>query len=304
MALDPNPEEGERFKHLPKQEIPLLYSTRLFPSCIPVFQGSCGYLRSGMSGCLEQWIDKELGLTDSPLGVDLPSTAFSVTLLAAAFAVHCGCDPILFDGVDLAYTNQKRYADGVGSGEEILSLATSPVDRPVKVRNRAGALVTSAVRWTIEASVLSRFAKKNKTRHFIACTKEGLEIKGMQAMPLDIALQSFCTQEYDLRAKVTKACNDHPMPAMCSERINAALAGLHHSLQAVVFHFKLLAENETSGQSALAELELQEELAYQVLFSDSAWALRALEPGGQSCWKTLYEMAKQCLHLFDQNSSI
>ncbi len=48
-----------------------------------------------------------------PVGPELGPEAFSVTTIAIALAVEMGCNPILLDGIDLAYTGMKRYAEGV-----------------------------------------------------------------------------------------------------------------------------------------------------------------------------------------------
>ncbi len=115
LAIDPNLEEYRRFRNSFAFECPLLISTRVFPGIFQTCNGPFGYLRSGIGGVPELWLEEELGLCDPLLGEHLSEESISVTAIALAFAQHIGCGPILLSGVDLAYTGGERYAPGISS---------------------------------------------------------------------------------------------------------------------------------------------------------------------------------------------
>ena len=291
LAIDPNPDELLRVQNRFAFEVPLLFSSRLFPDCFSVYKGPLGYLRSGMAGIPELWFEEQLGLVDPILGAKLPSEALSVTTLAAAFAHHLGCNPILFEGVDLAYTENRRYAAG-GFVEEPEAECLQPIDRKVFKRSKKGRAVQSAVRWVMEARALSRFARSCKERRWINCTQGGLGLKGVEACPLrEVSFE----REWDLREQIRSAIFKTPMPNGARAILREKREELHKSIQAVIGYLTTLALEKNFGRRALAELELKEELAYAILLFDCEKTIRTAlgEVDESAYWKALLEMAKR-----------
>lgn len=291
LAIDPNPDELARLKNSFAFEVPFLFSTRLIPEAFATCNGPFGYLRTGMAGIPELWFDEQLGLNDPILGEKLPPEALSVTALSAAFAHHLGCNPIIFDGVDLAYTENRRYADGVfakDSEEECLQ----PIDRELLKRSKEGKAVQSAVRWVMEASALSRFARRCKGRRWINCTRGGLGLKGVEEMPLS---EVPFSQEWDLRSKIHCAILKSPMPENARSILEEKVNELKESLQAVLAHLEVMIHEKSFGLRALAELELKEELAYAILLFDAEKTIRIALGcvDDYAFWKAVQELAKR-----------
>jgi hypothetical protein len=262
MAIDPNLEELRRLKNSFAFEVPLLYSTRLFPDVFQTCNGPFGYMRSGIGGLLELWIEEALGLSDPLLGEHLSPESLSVTTICVAFAQFLGCNPIVLSGVDLAYTDRKHYALGVSNDESIEWDALDASDRMIKRKDRRGKPIFTAVRWVMESSSLSYFAKMHPEVRFINATEGGIEIKRMKYQPLEQIEKKLPMQ--DLRAKVQKAVFQSPMPVNSSKIIDEKIKELFASLHRLVAHLEVLAKRE----SPLDELELVEEMAYSYLFYD------------------------------------
>jgi hypothetical protein len=294
VAIDPNPDELERLKNCSfALEVPFLFSCRLFPDVFATSKGPFGYMRSGMAGLPELWFEEELGLlNDEILGASLPAESLSVTMLSAAVAHHLGCDPILFDGLDLAYTGNKRYTEGVNAtckepGEENVQ----PVDRSLSSRDRFGKKITSAVRWIMESDSLSLFAKRCKERRWINCTAGGLALKGIESMPLSHAIQLFDV-ERDLRKVVREAIAKSPMPASAKDILPQKIEELKESIKRVIEHLDILILGKCQGLAALSEIEIKEELAYQILFYGME----------KTCtWKEFRELGEKYLSKFPQH---
>jgi hypothetical protein len=286
LAVDPNPEEMERVKS--EMPVPLLFSTRLFPAVLSHWKGPLGYIRSGMAGIPELWLEEELGLVEPILAEHLPNESFSVTTLAAAFAVHLGCNPILFEGVDLAYTGRQRYATGV-AGVECKESDRQPIDRWIRKRDRHGNMTESAVRWVMEARALSRFANRHRDRLWVNCTRGGLHIPGMKEMALSEAV-AHCTEEWDLRTRVEEAILQAPMPSVTRMVLEKRLLFLQNSLLMIQGYLDALIEGR--GSSALTEWELREELSRSPLLFDAEWIIRKAfiprEPA--ALWRGLLEL--------------
>ncbi len=276
MAVDPNLEEYRRLKNNFSFEAPLLYSTRVFPSIFQTGNGPFGYMRSGIGGAPELWIEEELGLLDPLLGDFLSPESISVTSICLAWAQFLGCDPILLNGVDLAYTDNKRYADGVAEEGEThfseIDAEKSVADRIVKRKDRMGKPVYTAVRWVMESASLSHFAKKHPEVRFINTTEGGIGFKGIGYMPLSEAASQFLNREIDLRGLVHLEIAQASMPPNTREKIGEQIALLKESLERVIGHLEIL-KGIKKGSAALAEMELKEEMAFAYLFYDMNFIL-------------------------------
>ncbi len=135
MAVDPNPEELIRLKNISSTDMPLLYANRVCPEIFPLFKGPIGPFCSSTGGPFETWMEKKLNLNTKSIGADLKQEAFSVTTLAIAMACAMGCDPIILAGVDLAYTDGRRYSSGVDEGGhegDILSALDNASEKKIK----------------------------------------------------------------------------------------------------------------------------------------------------------------------------
>lgn len=297
VAIDPNPDEMLRLQNSFAFETPFFFSTRLYPGSFATCNGPFGYMRSGMSGIVELWLEEEIGLHETTLGASLPVEALSVTTLCVTLAHHFGCNPILFAGLDLAYTNQRRYADGVMAASEPVNEDLQPVDRHLQKRDRLGQPIRSAVRWVMEASAISQFARRRKQKRWINCTSGGLEIKGIENGSLDPGSPIFC-REWDLRGMIHQTTLRFPMPEATISILRKKTDELLESLDALLSHLSILVQNGSAGKCALAEIEMKEELAYNILFFDIEKTLRREDLDSQVYWKSFQEMAIHCKEAF------
>ncbi len=269
-AVDPNLEEFRRFQDNLMQEVPLLFSTRLHEKIFQVWNGPTGYVRSGLGGIPEIWIDERLGLFGHWLNNgSLPEETVSVTIICVVWALFLGCSPILFNGIDLAYTDRRRYAAGINAEEGNKGPIYTAADRLLEKRDRQGRPVQSAVRWVMEARAFAALAKQYPEVPFFNTTAGGMAISGIEDLSLIEAVQRFCTREWDLRGQVQQAISSAPMPADCAEVITQSKRELTESLDRVVEQLRIQAtEPEGSGRFALAEVEMQEEEAYLFLLRE------------------------------------
>ncbi len=113
IAIDPNREEVDRFEASVVQEVPFIFGNRIHPEVFGTFNAPLGFLPTNTGGSAESWLQKQLELGPETVGEEMGPEAISVTTLSVALAYVMGCDPIVFVGVDLAYTGLKRYAPGI-----------------------------------------------------------------------------------------------------------------------------------------------------------------------------------------------
>jgi hypothetical protein len=287
IAIDPNIEEFRRMQNSFAFECPFLFSTRVHPSIFQTCNGPFGYLRAGVGGAAELWMEEQYGLSDPLLGEHLSDESNSVTTIAIAFAEHVGCSTILLEGLDLAYTGGRRYASGIC--EEALKLDEHGADQIMRKKDKHGKWVQTAVRWVIEAGSIAHYAKKHPTIQWINTTEGGLLISGIPQMPLSVAVSQYLGGQFDLRGMIARQIALNPMPDL-REPI---LSKLSESLARVISHLEVLSGNQL-GSKSLAQLDLEEEIAFSVLFYDSDKVLKqALNRLGGCKWTLFLQMAKK-----------
>lgn len=291
MAIDPNLEEYLRFKNTFTFEVPLLYCTRVFPWIFRTCNGPFGYMRTGIGGMSELWLEEQLGLKEPLLGDHLNAETMSVTAICLAWAQFLGCNPIFLSGVDLAYTGKKRYATGVA--EEVpfhqVQREKGASDHIYKRKDRLGNTVYTAVRWVMESSCISFFAKKHPETTFINTTEGGIGFKAIPYQPLSEVLEQHCKKNLHLEERVHQAISSSPMPIQTEEIIQVKMKELQLSLDRVMECFHVLWKEKSIGKRALAEVDLSEEMAYACLFYDA----EKLYGEKEDKWELLYKQASR-----------
>ncbi len=261
MAIDPNVEEFHRMQNSFAFECPFLFSTRVHPAIFQTSNGPFGYIRSGIGGAAELWMEEQLGLTDPLLGEHLSDESISVTAIALAFAQHIGCNAILLSGIDLAYTGGKRYAKGVS--EQAIQLDERGANLILRKKDKQGKFVQTAVRWVMEAASIAHYAKKHPEIRWMNTTAGGLPIKGVPQVSLENAVKDCLTRQWDLRGMIARQIALNPMPTFKEPLLPQIKASLHR----VINHLEILTGLKP-GSKSLAEMDLEEELAFTVLFYD------------------------------------
>ncbi len=202
MALDPNTAEYIRLKNSCAFEVPLLYGSRLLPDVFNVSSNPPGYMLSHTGGPLETWFEKAIGLEGEPIGHGLGKEAFSVTTLAVSLACFMGCNPIIFCGVDLAFTGGDVYAGGVlPDSKKVMKEWKSEKSLENEVllcKDRFGKDVTTLLKWIMEADTIGRYASNHPGTDFFNCSEGGIPIPGIEYLAFEEAEQRYLSKMLDI----------------------------------------------------------------------------------------------------------
>jgi len=283
MALDPNPDEYSRIVLNSAFEAPFIYGNRVLPTIFHCFNGPLCYLRSETGGACERWMDEQLRLSqEEPIGPDLDKEAFSVTTLALSFACALGCNPIIFAGVDLAYTGLKRYAEGVLHDNKVslksLMNTKKASEKLVRRKNRKGVWVHTLIKWVMESHAISAFADTHDDRTFITIS-EGLGFKGIYYMQPNQIANHYCLKTYDLNNQIHELIS-HSKMQTSKNQVLKSISLLKESLYKCKIYceeaLQLLSQNQESGKLTLIEMDFQEEIAYRCLLESLGPALNLL----------------------------
>lgn len=112
IAIDPGEANEKLFSVLNTNEIPLLYSEHLFYSILPQYAGAKVQLNLAGNSAIISHLHQ-----CSKISRDTISSGFSVANVAASLLAYWQCNPIVFVGQDLAYTEERLHAKGAWDSE-------------------------------------------------------------------------------------------------------------------------------------------------------------------------------------------
>jgi hypothetical protein len=293
LALDPNADEFGRLKMASAYEMPLIYATRLQPDVFNTANGERGYLISDTGGSCERYFEKEMGIEGDPVGPELGPEAFSVTTLAIALAVEMGCNPILLDGIDLAYTGMQRYAAGVLPSSHVqvseMRKQRQASERLLKRKNIHGHYVHTLVKWVMESECIASFAKAHPETRFVNVSEGGIGFPGIPNVSLIELCKKELIQTLDLRALVHSTIQGLKMPhlkekiAIEMKEVGESLIRLGSIAQAMIDELERVRDlipfgtvALPTGKMAILEIDFQEEKAFECLFPHLGPALDKL----------------------------
>ncbi|VDN48537.1 conserved protein of unknown function [Petrocella atlantisensis] len=122
-------------------------------------------------------------------GLQLVETGGSVATTALDVAIKMGCNPIIFVGQDLAFTNNKTHANHTSS----LQIKESKKLR--WVTDIKGEKVQTSINLNIYLKWIQDRIRREKEIVFIDATEGGAKIEGTKIMKLKNAIEEYCYQE-------------------------------------------------------------------------------------------------------------
>ncbi|HSW71895.1 MAG TPA: 6-hydroxymethylpterin diphosphokinase MptE-like protein [Chlamydiales bacterium] len=166
-------------------EVPFLYQNRVSSENFSLVHGEKILAGDHEGFPLLTWLNEKLGLKS-----EVFQAGWNVSTFLIAVAKYFGCGPIILVGMDLAFTENKSYAEGSGLKEK------EDGSHLVKVNDMAGNAVLTQKDWLMAA----KWIEENHS--IINCTEGGLGF-GRQ-MSLQEAKRNL-TLSYDLKGLVHQA---------------------------------------------------------------------------------------------------
>ncbi|MBS0625046.1 MAG: DUF115 domain-containing protein [Verrucomicrobia bacterium] len=149
-------------------QAPFLYQSRMNPVNFSLLHGEKLYVPDGCYPA-EVWLS----------GTDLFDGGWTVGTFLTSLALHFGCDPIIFVGMDFCYENEKKYA---------LLEHESEREMLVEAVSSSGMKVMTQRDWLMAAKWISDLATKRWDRTFINATEGGLGFSKVKETSLQEAL--------------------------------------------------------------------------------------------------------------------
>lgn len=230
LGIDPNPEQLTRLIMNTAYEIPFLYRQRLYYEALELIQGPLLFVNGSGGYRISNWLEEELGIPGEHVDEGFNVVNFSLSL-AHAF----GCNPIIFVGLDLAYTDQMSYQSGVESHPTHIhkrDFRTKNIREDLLIKDDIyGKPVYTLWKWLTESLWYTQFANTHPDVLFINSTEGGIGMPGIPNRPLSEVIEHLLWNTYDLRSRVHGEIQNCTMPeTLTSENIQKSMKKMDKSL--------------------------------------------------------------------------
>jgi len=119
----------------------------------------------------------------------------SVAHIMVDYAILAGCNPIIFIGQDLAYTNDTIYSKVADKQEGPTSFEKTKKNGDIYVEDVNGGKVRTSLSLDIFRRTFEEIIKRNPHIKFINATEGGARIKGSIEMPLKEAIKIYAKEK-------------------------------------------------------------------------------------------------------------
>lgn len=283
-AIDPNSTEYDRVSRLDMPELPIFYRGRLFHKALKVIKGPRLYITGSGGYDISEWFENALGIEREPV----LDEGHNVLNFCLEIAHAMGCDPIIFVGMDLAYTGMKSYADGIVADtvlkkSEILK-AKNFDDVAILKKDIHGKPLYTLWKWVAESEWIAEFVEKHPDTKIINATEGGLGFKGVPNHTLKQVATKWLKASYSLVPKIQhelqKSSLENVTPSVITQVLHEFTQSIIRSINSISALIEEINNVETkinalkkvakgfpilSGRAALFEMDLNTEPAYKYL---------------------------------------
>lgn len=280
-GIDPNPPQYDRLSSNTAFEVPFFYRNRLLHQAFKTIHGPRLYVTGSGGYDISYFFEDLLGIKGKPL-----EEGHNVVNFCLEIAHALGCNPIIFVGMDLAYTGMKAYASGVIEDNTVdvdKITKTDDIDHSALLKKDIyGKPIYTLWKWISEAEWIGDFAKTNPHSIVINATEGGMGFPGIPNMTLKTVAEKYLKEDYDFKGKIHSEILNATLPQVNSKKISDLMQELLDSLLRCIEDLSILIEesevikarikkdkkipfSQQTGKAALYETELSEESGYRYI---------------------------------------
>lgn len=275
LGIDPNDEQSHRLLTNNAFHIPFFYRNRMEHQAFRLLSGPKIYVPGSTNG-IAAWFEEKLGLSGPLL-----DEGHNVVTFATEIARNMGCNPIIYVGMDLAYTDVQTYAKGIAVHPLWLGKSDPYIPAREQLLSRTGLdqkEVTTKWEWMAEANWTNHYALSHPEITMINATEGGLGFATFPNISLRDAAERFLTGSYDLSSRIHGIIQESPVRITRGD-LFVLLNEYKTSLENCIAHCSVIIAEQTknltelpkhetkpsayTGISVLHENLLHEETAYQ-----------------------------------------
>ncbi len=204
-GLDPSDTQVSRIATNFAFHVPYYFAMRFYYGALEKHHGDKLYLNGEIQPEANKWFEEKLEIRHQrQIAAEISTSDYCMKL-----ARYMGCNPIIFIGMDLAYSDDSRYPKGDVTAhpldERLHHSALSYKGELIRVELESGREALTKADWIMERDNYNLFAQKHSECTFINATKEGLPIPHFHSLSLDEVRDRYLTKSFDLHQKVHNA---------------------------------------------------------------------------------------------------
>lgn len=278
-GIDPNPAQLIRLKSNQAYEVPFYYRNRMHHEAFKHITGPRLYITGAGGYDVSDWYEEKLGIK-----TEFMDEGHNVVNFCLQIAAQLGCNPIIFAGLDLAFTDMKAYAPGVEDQIDFdpnKNLEEDDYDsKPIIRTDIYGKPVHTLWKWVAESEWISEFAKEHSEITILNCTEGGIGFPNVPNESLKEAAEQYLTRQYPIHDRLHGEIQNSTLPEATWPKMVQWTVELKDSLNKCVEYLTVLIDESRciydkikkdhvipkalqSGYAALCETELAEEPGYQ-----------------------------------------
>lgn len=283
-GIDPNAMQFSRLSSNEAFEVPYFFRARLFHDGLLAIHGPRLYVTGTGGYDVAEWFEKKLGI-ESDFVLD---EGFNVINFCIEIAQAMGCNPIIFLGMDLGFTDMKSYASGIEENVSVSKsqlLSSDEMDEKAILREDVnGKPLYTLWKWVAEAEWIGDYAKDHPNLVMINSTEGGLGLPGILNRPFKEAADQYLKRTLELPNRIHTEIMNCRLSMLTQRKIKRLFKQLHCSLERCIEYLRTLVEDAEAqiaqaeagvpvkdirqgGRAALAEIEMGEEEAYEAVLS-------------------------------------
>ncbi|SHH20251.1 motility associated factor glycosyltransferase family protein [Tepidibacter thalassicus] len=182
VGIDGSKEESEIFKRINWNDVKFIYSPKIHYEGLNNYKGPKLYMKLDSDFILD-WIEKKINLNTPVI-----ESAATVSVIAGDIAKKMGCNPIIFIGQDLAYTDGKAYAEGAVHSQ---AMESEQWER-IKIKDIYGNDVYTNKNWNSLRISFENYIGNNGDVLYIDATEGGARIKGTEIKTFRETIEEYC----------------------------------------------------------------------------------------------------------------
>lgn len=232
LALDPYEVQESRFLTNYAWETPYFYANQFYGGAFSQLHAEKAFLLEESLNQIheKEWLIESLELANTP-----PiSRGISTSNIAFYLAEALGCNPIVFVGLDLAYTKSSRYAEGAAGhptdDRAVQDSYQHVVEKLLSVKGVDGLEVLTKWDWVLEADCFSDFAVKHPDRKILNATEGGWPIDKIANVSLKEVEETYFQNQIDIQGMVHAAFQNSRLSSLTTEKVEKALKKWKDSL--------------------------------------------------------------------------
>lgn len=280
-GIDPNAPQLDRLMNNQAFEIPFFYRNRMHHQAFLMIHGPRLYITGSGGYDIADWFEERLNIKG-----ELLDEGHNVVNFCLEIANALGCNPIIFVGMDLAYTGMRSYAPGVEKTVKITKKSlinkADPDQEALLWKDVEGKPIYTLWKWIAEADWIGEYSKEHPHLTILNATEGGIGFPGVPNVKLKDVIKTICTQNFDLKGRIHGEIQNHPISHVTRDQVFHLVYELRDSLIRCVQDLEILIEeNEKlkkknskdftgsliTGRSALYEDELTQEVGYLYVLS-------------------------------------